>query len=93
VDTANLNKDLNSLAPIMRKLFSGILLLNAGYDKHSAEAAIKSGIADAISFGKLFISNPDLPERFAHNASLTDADVNYFYGGNEKGYSDYSSLR
>jgi N-ethylmaleimide reductase len=92
VDTANLNKGINSLAPIMRQLFSGILLLNAGYDKQSAEDAIKSGIADAISFGKLFISNPDLPERFAHDASLTVADTNYFYGGNEKGYSDYSTL-
>ena len=92
VDTANLDKSLTSMAPHIRQLFSGILLLNAGYDRQKAEEVIKSGVADAVSFGKLYISNPDLPQRFASNAPLADADQNYFYGGNEKGYIDYSSI-
>lgn len=54
-----------------------------------AERAIASGIADAIAFGRLFIANPDLPERFRRGASLNEPDPSTFYGGGEKGYTDY----
>jgi N-ethylmaleimide reductase len=46
-----------------------MLVLSAGYDQQSAEAAIREGRADAISFGSLFIANPDLPVRFANGWS------------------------
>jgi N-ethylmaleimide reductase len=63
-----------------------------GYDRASAEAAVTSGQADAVAFGRLYISNPDLLERFAQNAALTPYDRSTFYGGTEKGYTDYPSL-
>jgi N-ethylmaleimide reductase len=53
---------------------------------------VSSGQADAVAFGRLYISNPDLAERFAQNAALTPYDRSTFYGGAEKGYTDYPSL-
>ena len=50
------------------------------------------GAAAAVAFGRLYISNPDLLERFAQNAALNPYDRSTFYGGNEKGYTDYPSL-
>lgn len=78
--------------PQMRRLFKGIYIANAGYDKTRAEAALDSGYADLVAFGVLFIANPDLPERFAKNAPLNAPDPSTFYGGNEKGYTDYPFL-
>ncbi|HHF7374189.1 alkene reductase [Legionella bozemanae] len=80
------------LASKIRKLFSGLLVLNAGYTLQTAEAAINEGRADAISFGSKFIANPDLPERFTKGFSLATPDPATFYGGAEKGYTDYSKM-
>jgi N-ethylmaleimide reductase len=77
------------LAPKIRKVFKKLFILNSGYTLSSAEQAIASGLADAISFGSLFISNPDLPERFAQNKELSLPDRSTFYAGTEKGYTDY----
>ncbi len=63
-----------------------------GFDQAGAEKALTDGEADAIAFGRLFISNPDLPQRFKLNAALNPYNRALFYGGNEKGYSDYPSL-
>ena len=68
------------------------IIANGGYTKESAEDELKKGIAQMISFGALFIANPDLPKRFALNATLNPADRSTFYGGGEKGYTDYNSL-
>lgn len=76
----------------MRRCFKGAYIANAGYDKARAEAALASGYADLVAFGTLFIANPDLPERFAKNAPLNAPDPSTFYGGNEKGYTDYPFL-
>ena len=76
----------------LRAAFNGTYMTNGGYDKASANAAIASGATDLVAFGKLFIANPDLPERFAADAPLNTPDVNTFYGGNEVGYIDYPSL-
>ena len=81
--------DVNSL----RNLWNGIYMTNSNYDKTSADNAIRDGKADLISFGKLFIANPDLPERFAANAPLNEPDPESFYGGNEKGYIDYPFMQ
>ncbi|MDR7144996.1 2,4-dienoyl-CoA reductase-like NADH-dependent reductase (Old Yellow Enzyme family) [Rhizobium sp. BE258] len=80
------------LAPIVRELFEGVLILNSGYDRESAEQVISSGLADAVSFGKLFISNPDLPERFRVGAPLNDADISTYYTNGPEGYIDYPFL-
>jgi len=92
MESVQLPKEVTPLAPQVRKIFSGLLILNSGYNQESAEAAISNGEADAISFGNLFIGNPDLPERFAKHADLVHADHSTFYGGNEKGYTDYPKM-
>lgn len=80
------------LAPEARRRFSGLLVLNVGYDQKSAEQALQTGLADAITFGTLFIANPDLPERFRQNAPLATADTATYYSGSENGYTDYPPL-
>lgn len=75
-----------------RRCFKGTYIANAGYDKALAEEALSTGYADLVAFGALFIANPDLPERFAKNAALNEPDPNTFYGGDEKGYTDYPFL-
>lgn len=80
------------LAPLIQDIFEGTLILNGGYDFRSANEAIEKGDADLISFGVLFLANPDLPERFRKNAPLNQADVATFYMDGEKGYIDYPKL-
>lgn len=72
----------------LRNNFSGNYIGNGDYDKQRGNKAIADG-AFAISFGRLFISNPDLAERLEYGAPLTELDPDTFYGGDEKGYSDY----
>jgi N-ethylmaleimide reductase len=76
-------------APILRRKFSGALILNGGYDAHSAEAAIAGSQADLIAFGVPFLANPDLPLRYAKHAPLNAPDPATFYAGEAKGYTDY----
>lgn len=73
-----------------RKLYKGTLMANAGFDQESANALIASGQADLVSFGKHYIANPDLKERFEYNVPLAVADQNTYYAGEEKGYTDYT---
>lgn len=72
-----------------RPFFQGTLIANQDYDQEKAEEALVRGDADLISFARLFLANPDLPERFARGASLNAPDPSTFYGGGEKGYTDY----
>lgn len=76
-----------------RPIYRGNLMANWDYDQAKANAAIASGSADLISFGKAFIANPDLPERFKLNAPLNPPDPDTFYGGGEHGYTDYPTLK
>ena len=76
-----------------RPIYQGNLMANWDYDQAKANAAIVSGDADLISFGKAFIANPDLPERFKLNAPLNSPDPDTFYGGGEHGYTDYPTLK
>lgn len=75
-----------------RPIYKGRLVVNADYDGASAEAAIASGDADAVAFGRAYIANPDLPERLAAGAALNTPDPHSFYGGDEHGYTDYPAL-
>jgi len=80
--------DLTSLRP----LWNGVYMTNSEYDYDAANNAVSTQQADLISFGKLFIANPDLPERFAKKAPLNEPDVSTFYGGDARGYIDYPFL-
>ncbi|MDP4558471.1 MULTISPECIES: alkene reductase [Vreelandella] len=73
----------------MRERFSGSLIYCGNYDAEHAEARIKENTADAVAFGRPYIANPDLPERFRVNSPLTEPNQETFYGGDEKGYTDY----
>ncbi len=75
-----------------RPLYNGTLMVNWDYDKAKGNAAIASGEADLVSYGKLFIANPDLPKRFQLDAPLNEPDPSTFYGGDEHGYTDYPTL-
>jgi N-ethylmaleimide reductase len=92
MEPAQLVGDEQALVTEVSKIFSGMLVLNTGYDKKSAEAVVADGIADAVSFGSLFVSNPDLPARFAQDASLAAIDRATLYGGEAQGYTDYAFL-
>jgi len=68
------------------------LIAAGGYNFDSASAAVRESNADLVAFGRLFISNPDLPERFARQAELNAYDRSTFYGGGANGYVDYPTL-
>jgi len=79
-------------ARALREAFGGTLLLNGGFDRASAEAALTSGQADLISFGRPFIANPDLVRRFEIDAKLAEPDPQTFYTPGPEGYVDYAAL-
>jgi N-ethylmaleimide reductase len=72
-----------------RKIFKGKIVANGGFEPESAAAAIEHGDADAISFGRYFISNPDLPRRIRDGLPLASYDRDTFYTFEAKGYTDY----
>lgn len=75
-----------------RAFFPGIFIGAGGFTPESANEAIAAGTVDAVAFGRQFIANPDLPRRFELGANLNPYDRSTFYGGSEKGYTDYPSL-
>ena len=76
----------------VRAAFPQVYIANGGYSAELARERIRSGKADAVAFGVLYIANPDLPERFRQEADLNTPDEATFYGGDAKGYTDYPSL-
>jgi N-ethylmaleimide reductase len=76
----------------IRRKYEGTLMVAGGFDRNSAERWLREGRADLIAFGRKFIANPDLPERFHIGAPLNIDDPTTYYGGGEKGYTDYSTL-
>lgn len=83
----------NLTARFFRSYYKGIIIGAGGYSKEIAEEVVAKGDADLVAFGRLYISNPDLVERFAQNASLNPYDRSTFYGGDAKGYTDYPTLQ
>jgi N-ethylmaleimide reductase len=73
----------------IRRIFTGTLIAAGGFTAQSAERAIRDGEADLVAFGRMFISNPDLPERLRKNVPLSRYDRSTFYGGDARGYTDY----
>jgi N-ethylmaleimide reductase len=76
----------------VRKHFPNLLMLAGGYTAARAEAVLQSGLADLVAFGRPFIANPDLVERFRRNAPLAEPDESTFYEGGDKGYTDYPPM-
>jgi 2,4-dienoyl-CoA reductase-like NADH-dependent reductase (Old Yellow Enzyme family) len=84
--------DQQPASPAMRRVFSGKIVLNSDYKLATAQAKLDMGIADAISFGRTFIANPDLVERLKNDSPLNRWDVDTFYTPGPKGYVDYPTL-
>lgn len=84
------------ISPELKQRFGGVLIANEGFDRETASQILAAGEADAVSFGKLFISNPDLPRRLQLNTPLNPFHPETFYGYGLQdprvGYTDYASL-
>jgi 2,4-dienoyl-CoA reductase-like NADH-dependent reductase (Old Yellow Enzyme family) len=80
------------LGPELKRKFGGVYIANEGFSFETANQAIAAGDADAVAFGRLFIANPDLPQRFALGAPLNTPDPSTFYGSGPRGYTDYRAL-
>jgi 2,4-dienoyl-CoA reductase-like NADH-dependent reductase (Old Yellow Enzyme family) len=80
------------LTPQLKRDFGGVYIANEKFTLDSANAAIGRGDCDAVGFGSLFISNPDLPARFAAKAELASPNVDAFYSHGPEGYTDYPAL-
>lgn len=84
--------DVPRQSPMIRPRFKGPLVLNSDYDLDRAQADLDSGLADAISFGRPFIANPDLVERLRAGGPIAPADPATFYTQGIEGYLDYPML-
>jgi N-ethylmaleimide reductase len=73
-------------------LFDKTIIMNGGYNRETGEAELSNDGAALVSYGSLFLANPDLPQRFAANSELNNPDRATMYGGGEKGYIDYPTL-
>ena len=73
----------------LRDAYQGFYIANNGYDLNRAQAAITKGDCDLVAFGVPYLANPDLVYRYQNNLPLNEADQATFYGGDEKGYTDY----
>ena len=82
----------DSIGPQVKEAFGGVYIVNESFTKETAEQALADGVADAVAFGRLFIANPDLPERFRLNAPMNPLDEATLYGGDAKGYTDYPAM-
>ena len=75
-----------------RPLYQGHLIANVDMTQERGNRLIEAGLADSIAFGRPFIANPDLPERFATAAPFADLDWKTVYASGPKGYTDYPAL-
>jgi N-ethylmaleimide reductase len=92
-DVSEISFAVKHIAKHFRPLYKGTLMINAGFDQESGNIVIEVGDADLVAFGKLFISNPDLVERFEHNYELAEWDSDTFYTPGKEGYIDYPTYR
>lgn len=80
------------LGPRLKQAFGGVYIANQEFTQESAEKAVAEGVVDAVAFGRLFIANADLPDRFAQGKVLNEPDPATFYGDGPEGYTDYPML-
>jgi N-ethylmaleimide reductase len=88
-----LNENAPDAASRFKTRYKGPLISAGGYVAETARAAVADTRADAVAFGRPFISNPDLPERVRTGAAMTWHDRATFYGGDHRGYTDYASVQ
>lgn len=81
------------IAKRYRPIYKGTIIINSAFDQEKGNQVVEDGFADAVAFGKPFISNPDLAERFEEGATLADWDQATFYTPGEKGYTDYPAYQ
>ncbi len=86
------NPRARRMLDMIRKQFRGPLIITGGFDHETAESWLQQGRADLIGFGRKFLANPDLPERFRRHARLNADDPATYYGGGAIGYIDYPTL-
>lgn len=86
------NEDAPITSELFRATYQGKFITAGGYDQAMGEKVLEEGLADAVAYGRLYISNPDLVERFQQGATLNPYNRATFYGGREVGYTDYPSL-
>jgi len=91
-DVSHLENYLENVTPFFREIYEGAIITSGNYDRESGNAVIEKDEADLVAYARLFLSNPDLPERLAAGAELNEPDPSTFYGGDEKGYTDYPFL-
>lgn len=82
----------NRIGPELKKRFGGVYIANEGFTAKTAQEVLDRGEADAVAFGKTFIANPDLPQRFAVSAPLNPQKPELFYAQGPAGYTDYPAL-
>jgi N-ethylmaleimide reductase len=85
----SVNSSAPSTSQLFRKKYDGVLISSGGYDAQSAKEVVEKGEADAVAFGRHYIANPDLAERIKFGYDLNKYNRATFYGGAEKGYTDY----
>ena len=80
------------VAKTFRPMTSAPIIVNGGFDRAKADAALAAGDADLVSFGVPYIANPDLVDRLRTGAGLNKPDPSTFYGEGPKGFTDYPAL-
>ncbi|PQB06716.1 alkene reductase [Polaribacter filamentus] len=88
-DVSEIPFAVSEIAKHFRPLYNGTLMINTAFDQEKGNKIIEDGLADLVAYGKPFISNPDLVERFENNLELADWDQDTFYTTGAKGYTDY----
>jgi N-ethylmaleimide reductase len=92
-DVSKIDYLVTDIAKHYRPIYKGTLMINGGFDQEKGNEIIKNGHADLVSFGKLYVSNPDLPERFEKDAEINEWNEDTFYTPGAKGYTDYPTLK
>jgi N-ethylmaleimide reductase len=88
-DVSDIPYAVTNIAKHFRPLYNGTLMINSEFDQEKGNKIIEDGSADLVAYGKPFISNPDLVERFKNHLDLADWDKDTFYTTGAKGYTDY----
>lgn len=81
-----------NLTPALKKVFGGMFIGNEQFTKESATKQLQEGTIDAVAFGKAYIANPDLVDRFRQDAALNEPNIATFYAAGSQGYTDYPVL-
>jgi len=91
-DISERDNYLEVVTPFFRNIYDGTIITCGNYTRESGMEVLENNNADLVAYARLFLANPDLPNRFAQNAELNEPDPDTFYGGDAEGYIDYPFL-